>query len=117
MLSIHKNLLFLALLLIASLCGPAVLATGRPADPAAKPGNAHAGQEVFTKRCFQCHSVLPDQVKLGPSVYGEMKKPNPKKTASEVRAIVNNGKGKMPAFKEILTQQEMDDLLVYLRTL
>jgi mono/diheme cytochrome c family protein len=77
----------------------------------------HAGQDIYTHKCFQCHSVNEGEVRLGPSLYGEMKKPNPKRSATEVRAILENGKGKMPSFQDKLTKQDIDNLLAYLRTL
>jgi mono/diheme cytochrome c family protein len=77
----------------------------------------HAGQEIYVHKCFQCHSVNEGEVRLGPSFYGEMKKPHPKKSATEIRAILKNGKGKMPSFQDKLTQQDTDNLLAYIRTL
>jgi cytochrome c2 len=80
-------------------------------------GNAHAGEEVFTKRCFQCHSVIEGQVRFGPSLYGVMKGPHPRKTAPEVRKILKDGGVKMPPFNGILTEDDTDNLLAYLHTL
>lgn len=77
----------------------------------------HAGQDIFTHKCLQCHSVNEGEVRLGPSLYGEMRKPQPKKTSSEVRAILQKGKGKMPSFQDKLTKQDIDNLLAYLHTL
>jgi mono/diheme cytochrome c family protein len=77
----------------------------------------HAGQDIYTHKCLQCHSVNEGEVRLGPSLYGEMRKPYPKKSATEVRTILENGKGKMPSFQEKLTKQDIDNLLTYLRTL
>jgi mono/diheme cytochrome c family protein len=77
----------------------------------------HAGQDIFTHKCLQCHSLNEGEVRLGPSLYGEMKQPHPKKSATEIRAILENGKGKMPSFKDKLTNQDIDNLLAYLHTL
>ncbi len=77
----------------------------------------HAGQDIYTHKCLQCHSINEGEVRLGPSLYGEMKKPYPKKSAPEVRAILENGKGKMPSFQDKLAKQDIDNLLAYLRTL
>jgi mono/diheme cytochrome c family protein len=89
-------------------------AAHKPADTSAA---VHAGEDVFTQKCFQCHSVLEGQVRLGPSLYHVSKGPHPKKTQAEIREILANGKGKMPPFKEILTQEDTDNLLAYLRSL
>lgn len=75
------------------------------------------GKDIFTQRCFVCHSVQPGQVLIGPSVYGEMREPHPKMTEAQIRTIVRDGKGKMPAFKDLLTKDETDQLLAYLRNL
>jgi len=77
----------------------------------------HAGQAIFAQNCMQCHSVNQGQVMFGPSLYAEMKKPQGKKSSSEVRTIIKNGKGKMPAFGEKLTPDDTDKLLAYLHTL
>jgi mono/diheme cytochrome c family protein len=80
-------------------------------------GSAHAGEEVFTKRCFQCHSVIEGQVRFGPSLYGVMKGPHPRKTAPEIRTILKEGKNKMPSFNGMLTEEDTDNLLAYLHSL
>jgi mono/diheme cytochrome c family protein len=77
----------------------------------------HAGHDVYLHNCFQCHSVNEGEVRLGPSLYGEMKKSQPKKSATEIRTILKNGKGKMPSFQEKLTEEDVDNLLAYIRTL
>ncbi len=84
---------------------------------AAKQQAVHAGQQVFTQRCFQCHSVLPDQVRFGPSLHGELSKPHPRKTDAQVRQILQNGRNKMPSFKGVLTKEDTDNLLAYLHSL
>jgi mono/diheme cytochrome c family protein len=76
----------------------------------------HTGKEIFTQKCLQCHSVLPDQVQFGPSLYGEMRMPQPKLTDAQVRTILRDGKGKMPPAKD-LSKEDMDNLLAYLRSL
>jgi mono/diheme cytochrome c family protein len=77
----------------------------------------HAGQEIFTHKCFQCHSVVEGQVRFGPSLYHEVKGPQPKMTPSEIRGILKTGKGKMPSFQESLTKEDVDNLLAYIRSL
>ena len=84
------------------------------------PNNAtavHSGQDIFTHKCLQCHSINEGEVRLGPSLYGETKKPHPKKSTTEIRVILKNGKGKMPSFQEKLSPQDIDNLLAYIHTL
>jgi mono/diheme cytochrome c family protein len=104
----------ITLLAIASL---SCLRSSAQTTAAKENAAVHAGEEVFIQKCFQCHSVLEGQVRLGPSLYGEMKKPHPKKSAAEVREIIKNGKGRMPPFKDSLTEQNTDDLLAYIHSL
>lgn len=75
-----------------------------------------AGQDVFQQKCMQCHSVIEDQTMIGPSLYRETKKQHGKNDA-EIRAILQDGKGKMPSFKDRLTPEETNNLLAYLHTL
>ncbi len=81
------------------------------------PVKVHAGQDVFNKYCLQCHSTNEGQNTFGPSLYREMTKPHTKKNSAEIRAILQNGKGKMPSFADRLTPEDTDNLLSYLRTL
>ncbi len=76
-------------------------------------GKVQAGTLVYQGHCAICHSVLPGATLVGPSLYGEMKS----LSAASVRATILNGKGKMRGLKGQLTQQEINNLLVYLRTL
>ncbi len=88
-----------------------------PASPQPDEQTIRAGNAIFLQRCFQCHSVQPGDVRFGPSLYGEIKKPHPKISAAQFRAIVRDGRGKMPAFGHVLSQQDTDDLLAYVHSL
>jgi mono/diheme cytochrome c family protein len=91
--------------------------SGAQASAAAAPSpKAHAGEEIFNQKCMQCHAVHQGQYSFGPNFEGEMKKPH-HRSAAEIRTIIKEGKGKMPAFADKLTPPEIDDLLVYIRTL
>jgi mono/diheme cytochrome c family protein len=87
------------------------------AAPQKSIATVHQGEEVFVQRCFQCHSVLEGQVRFGPSLFGEMRRPHPKKTPVQVLELLKNGKGKMPPFKAVLADEEMSSLVAYLKTL
>jgi mono/diheme cytochrome c family protein len=107
----------------AKLSPEAKLSLAATTAPAATPPpSVHAGKEIFTKNCMQCHSVVEGVVTFGPSLYGEMKPPHPHKTAAEVRVIIKNGKNGangrvMPPFGERLSAEDVDNLLAYIRTL
>ena len=87
------------------------------AGNAAKQQAIQAGQQVYIERCMQCHSVNKDQVLLGPSLWGEMTKSPHKKTAAQIRALIQNGKGKMPPWKSILSDDDVNNVLAYVRSL
>ncbi len=97
----------------------AMLSAAVPAA-AQKPANPQKGKEVFDQ-CGVCHSATTDEKKVGPSLKGLFKKAKmtngQKPTESNVIAIINKGKGTMPAFEDVLTKEEKADLLAYLKTL
>jgi mono/diheme cytochrome c family protein len=88
--------------------------TRMPAADAAK------GKEVF-EQCGVCHNADSDEKKMGPGLKGLFKKAkmaNGKKpTEDVVRAIINNGGNGMPAYAEILSDEEKDNVIAYLKTL
>lgn len=107
------NLTLVLFTWIALFSLPAYAQTNSTSSNRQHPG---AGEQIFLQRCFACHSTIQDQVRSGPSLYGEMRKSPHKKTA-EIKTIVLNGKGRMPPFKERLTAQDLDDLIAYIRSL
>jgi cytochrome c2 len=104
------------ILLTASMA--ALLASG--AAMAQKKGDAEKGKEVF-EQCGVCHSADTDEKKMGPSLKGLFKKAKmtngQKPTDASVLAVVNKGKGTMPAFADVLSDEEKTNLLAYLKTL
>jgi mono/diheme cytochrome c family protein len=76
-----------------------------------------SGEGLFLEKCFACHSAIQDQVRSGPSLYGEMRKSPRKKTATEIRTIVLQGKGRMPPFRDRISEQDLNDLIAYIRSL
>jgi mono/diheme cytochrome c family protein len=46
-----------------------------------------------------------------------MKGSLPKKTSLQIWVLLKNGKGKMPPFGELLTQEETANLMAYLQTI
>jgi len=90
------------------------------AAAAQKKGDPEKGKEVF-EQCGVCHAHDTDEKKMGPSLKGLYKKAKmtngQKPTDASILAIVNKGKGTMPAFSDVLTAEEKDNLLAYLKTL
>ena len=87
---------------------------------AQKPGDAAKGKEVF-EQCGVCHSADTEEKKMGPGLKGLYKKAKmangQKPTDATILALVNKGKGAMPAFADVLSADEKSDLLAYLKTL
>jgi mono/diheme cytochrome c family protein len=80
------------------------------------PANAHAGEQVFLQKCFQCHSVNQGEVRIGPSLFHVMKGPKAVSPAL-IRTQLRDGKGKMPPFKDLLTPDDVSHIIAYLHTL
>jgi cytochrome c2 len=87
---------------------------------AADKGDPAKGKEVF-EQCGVCHNSDSEEKKMGPGLKGlfsHEKMTNGKKpTEANVRAKVDEGGNGMPAYKEILSDEEKDNLIAYLKTL
>jgi cytochrome c2 len=87
---------------------------------AAGQGNAEKGKEVF-EQCSVCHSATTDEKKVGPSLKGLYKRAKLKNgkpvNDANVRAVINAGGNGMPAYADMLSDEEKDDVIAYLKTL
>jgi cytochrome c2 len=83
-------------------------------------GDAAKGKAVF-EQCAVCHNADSDEKKMGPGLKGLFKKDkmtNGKKPSdATVRARIDDGGQGMPAYKDMLSDEEKDDLIAYLKTL
>lgn len=88
--------------------------------PAADKGDAAKGKEVF-EQCSVCHNADSTEKKMGPGLKGLFKKDklaNGKKPSdATVRAKIDEGGNGMPAYKDMLSDEEKDNLVAYLKTL
>ena len=103
------------------LCLGAALSVALPAAPApAGKGDADKGKETF-EQCAVCHNADSTEKKLGPGLKGLFKRDklkNCKKVTGEnVRTVIDEGGNGMPPYKEMLSDEEKDDLIAYLKTL
>jgi cytochrome c2 len=98
---------------LAMAAGSATVLLGAKPDP-------EKGKQVF-EQCSICHNADSDEKKMGPGLKGLFKKDkmaNGKKpTEAAVRAQVDQGGNGMPPYKDLLSDQEKDDLIAYLKTL
>src|ERR1051326_1650391 len=83
-------------------------------------GDAAKGKEVF-EQCGVCHNADSTEKKMGPGLKGLFshdKMLNGKKpTEANVRAKIDEGGNGMPAYKEILSDEDKDNVIAYLMTL
>ncbi len=86
----------------------------------AQEGDAEKGKELF-EQCGVCHNADSDEKKMGPGLKGLFKKDkmmNGKKPTDEnVMTVIKEGGNGMPAYEELLTEEERNHVLAYLKTL
>ncbi len=81
-----------------------------------------AGRKLYDEYCDRCHNPYSTRGRQGPGLKGVFKKPYlavsgiPANDA-RVGEIIRIGRGKMEGFSNVLTQQQLDDLLAYMHTL
>ena len=83
-------------------------------------GDPAKGKEIF-EQCSVCHNVDTPDRKVGPSLKGLFKhaKLNNGKPVTEanVRAMINTGGNGMPSYQDMLSEQDKDNVIAYLKTL
>ena len=83
-------------------------------------GDADKGKEVF-EQCAVCHNADSDEKKMGPGLKGLFKREKmadgKKMEEKNVRAKVDAGGNGMPAYEDMLSKDERDNLIAYLKTL
>jgi mono/diheme cytochrome c family protein len=83
---------------------------------------AQRGKIVFDKKCAVCHYATSEAKKIGPGLKGLNKRGtfsvNGKTVTDEsVREWIENGDDLMPPFKDVLSAEDLRDLIQYVRTL
>jgi cytochrome c len=108
-----RTSLIAAGIFVAVAAGPKLLGQGK--------GDAAKGKDVFENNCSVCHNADSDEKKMGPGLKGLFKHDklnNGKKpTEANIRALINEGGGGMPAFGDMLSAEEKDNVVAYLKTL
>ncbi len=80
------------------------------------------GRRLYDNYCDRCHEPYSSRGKKGPSLKGVFKKPYLSMSglpANDERMadIVKYGRAKMDGFGQVMTDQQIKDLLAYLHTL
>ena len=81
-----------------------------------------AGRKVYDNYCDRCHEPYSSSGKQGPPLKGVYSKPYLSISGlpandERIGEIVRYGRSKMPGFGQALSQQQIQDLLVYMHTL
>jgi len=97
---------FLVVAACAALCS---CQSNRP--PAA--GDAAKGHATFRTSCAICHNPDSRDRKVGPGLKGLARR----ESEVAIRAKIDHGGNGMPAFGDVLSAPERDDLVAYLETL
>jgi mono/diheme cytochrome c family protein len=80
------------------------------------------GRRIYDNYCDRCHAPYSSRGRQGPSMRGVFQRqylPMSGMPANDDRVtdIVRLGRNKMPGFAQVLSQQQINDLLAYLHTL
>ena len=82
---------------------------------ASVPQAAVQGRRLFNQSCAGCHDAQGTLKKSGPGLKNFYRH-QPRPSDAAVRQIIQQGRGRMPAFGA-LNRSQVDDLVAYLRTL
>jgi len=81
-----------------------------------------AGRRVYDNYCDRCHEPYSTRGKKGPSMKGVFKKPYVPISGlpandERIGEIIRFGRSKMQGFGQVLSEQQIQDLLAYMHTL
>jgi len=81
-----------------------------------------AGRRLYDNYCDRCHAPYSSRGRQGPPMKGLFKRqymPLSGMPANDDRVgdIIRMGRNKMPGYSQVMTQQQIDDLLAYMHTL
>jgi cytochrome c2 len=93
-----------------------------PKKASGKSGSAAKGKGVFEEKCSMCHFADSDAKKIGPGLKGISKRGtftvnNNKVTDENLKTWIENGDSLMPPFKDVLDEQQIRDVIAYVKTL
>ena len=81
-----------------------------------------SGRHIFDQNCDRCHAAYSSKDRKGPSLKGVFQRQyltvsGMPANDDRVGDIIRSGRNNMQSFGQVLTQQQIDDLLAYLHTL
>jgi len=121
---LHRKVIFTALssaILLLAFAGCDIERRKSDAELGLNPQQA-AGRKIYDNYCDRCHAPYSSRGRQGPSMKHVFKRqylPMSGMPANDDRVtdIIKMGRNKMPAYSQVLNQQQIDDLLAYLHTL
>jgi mono/diheme cytochrome c family protein len=110
-----------ALLVLATLAGCDVERRKSDAELGLNPQQA-TGRKIYDNYCDRCHRPDSTKGKKGPGLKGVFQHPYLPQTGlpandDRVTDIIRNGRPDMPGYSQVMSAQDMQDLLAYMRTL
>lgn len=81
-----------------------------------------AGRKIYDSYCDRCHEPYRNKSKEGPSLQGIFKREYLRESGlpandERVGEIIKFGRAKMSGYGQVLSEQQVQDLLAYLHTL
>jgi mono/diheme cytochrome c family protein len=108
-------------LLLALCCGCEVPRRRSDAELGLSPQQA-SGRHIYDQYCDRCHAPYSSRKRQGPSLRGVFKRQYLQASGlpandDRARDIIRMGRNKMEGFSNVLTDEQVNDLLAYLHTL
>jgi cytochrome c len=96
--------------------------TKKPAPAGKDNAAATRGKELFQQKCATCHYDTSDAKKIGPGLKGLAKRGtftvnNNKVSDESLKTWIENGDSLMPPFKEVIDDNQIKDVIAYVKTL
>ncbi len=88
----------------------AALSCATAAAAAQQPPSPEAGKRAYTSYCARCHGI---ELRVGSSAFFDLRT-FPKDDKARFIESVTNGKRAMPAWKDIVTREQMDAIWAYI---
>lgn len=76
---------------------------------------AQAGGDTYKAKCAMCHGADGSKTTMGSKALNSADVQ--KMSDADLTAVIENGKGKMPAYKGKLTDAQIKDVVAYIKTL
>ena len=77
--------------------------------------NAQNGADTYKAKCAMCHGADGSKTTMGSKALNSAEVQ--KMSDADLTAEIENGKGKMPAYKGKLTDAQIKDLVTYIKTM